>query len=255
MLISCLTVTRPGRIDLLECSVRCFARQSWQDKELVIVHDGDDEFDADLTALSGRYPAESIRSRRVPPGLSLGALRNLSVEAAAGEFICQWDDDDLSHPRRLEIQYRQQAADQADFSFFTDQLHWFENTGEFFWDDWNVERFPMNLIQGTLMGRRSRMPSYPALERGEDTPLLQALHRRGDRLSALGGRGYLYIYRYTGRNAWGLSHHAAISAWKRYGKKRLEAQRDVLVRHLREYDLSLTNAKFTHDEGAMIVEL
>ncbi len=255
MLISCLTVTQPGRLDLFERSLRCFVRQSWPHRELVVVHDGDEAFDAALGALLHRYPGQSTRRVRADGRQSLGALRNLSVQAATGGVICQWDDDDLYHPHRLDVQYRHMRDDGADFCFLTDQLHWFENIGEFFWDDWSVERFPMNLIQGTIMGRRDLMPDYPALDRGEDTPVLRALHQRGAGLSALGGCGYLYIYGYSGRNAWDLSHHAAISRWKRLGREALESRRDLLSRHLRDYELGLERARFTHDEGAMIVEL
>ncbi|MCZ7600739.1 MAG: glycosyltransferase family 2 protein [Gammaproteobacteria bacterium] len=214
-LVSCLTVTQPGRLAELERSASCFARQSYPHRELVLVHDGDEAFDHQVRRVLDATGALPHRVLRVDPGLPLGVLRNLSVKGAVGDLVCQWDDDDLYHPERLALQYRHLVETGVDFSFLTDQLHWFLNTGEFFWDDWNVEPRPMNLIQGTIMGRRELMPRYPALTRGEDTTLLEELHRQGAKLAGLAGRGYLYIYVFTGKNSWEFVHHGAISNYKR----------------------------------------
>jgi len=255
MLISCLTVTQPDRLDELARSIRCFARQSHAERELIIVHDGDQAFDGAVAGLLEDMPEQWFRIQRAEPGASLGTLRNLSVRLARGELVCQWDDDDLYHPERLAAQHARLLETDADFCFLTDQLHWFLNTGEIFWDDWNVEPWPMNLIQGTLLGRRALMPAYPALARGEDTPLLRELFRQGARLTALVDHGYLYIYTYSGKNAWDLRHHGAISSWKRLRRERLEARHDLLAHYLKDYDLPLRQARFTHDEGALVVSL
>mmetsp|Transcript_1166 Transcript_1166/g.1946 ORF Transcript_1166/g.1946 Transcript_1166/m.1946 type:complete len:508 (+) Transcript_1166:105-1628(+) len=34
---------------------------------------------------------------------ALGHLRNLAINAASGEFVCQWDDDDIHHPLRIAM--------------------------------------------------------------------------------------------------------------------------------------------------------
>jgi len=255
MLISCLTVTQPDRLPELGRSIRCFARQTHHERELVIVHDGGDAFDREARALAAEFPGERIRVERTESGAGLGALRNVAVGLARGELVCQWDDDDLYHPDRLASQYRRLRETGSDFCFLTDQLHWFLNTGEFFWDDWNVEPWPMNLIQGTLLGRRGALPAYPALARGEDTPVLQALHRDGAKLAGLEDHGYLYIYTYSGKNAWDLAHHGAISSWKRLRRERLEARRGMLADRLKEYGLPIASARFPHDEGEMILDL
>ena len=63
-----------------------------------------------------------------PSGLTLGELRNFSVQLARYPLVCQWDDDDLYHPRRLETQFAYLKIHCADFCFLTDQLHFFEDT-------------------------------------------------------------------------------------------------------------------------------
>lgn len=255
MLISCLTITRPGRLAQLRRAIECFSHQTHAAREMVIVHDGDEAYAQQIRAIVKTFPNDPFRIVDVDAGKTLGELRNLSVQNATGDLVCQWDDDDLYHPQRLELQHRCLLDSDSDFCFLTDQLHWFQNTGEFFWDDWNIEPYPMNLIQGTLLGRRALLPAYPALSRGEDTPVLQALYQAGAKLAALDGHGYLYIYTYSGANAWDLAHHAAITRLKRLRQEQLEARRETLARELRRYRLPLNEARFPHDGGEVIIAL
>lgn len=254
-MISCLTVTREGRLTELARAVRCFDRQTLPDRELLILHDGGDPFHDEVTALAARHPASTIRVERAAPGLPLGTLRNLSVEHAAHDLICQWDDDDLYHPRRLERQVEELTRRNAAFCFLTDQLHWFEADGTMYWDDWTRERFPMSLIQGTLLGRRDRLGEYPALPRGEDTSVVIDLIRRGCRVTALQDHGFLYIYTYNGRNAWEREHHVAISEWKRRPGAMLRAQEAELRAHLADYDLPGITVTLPHEDGALKIPL
>jgi glycosyltransferase involved in cell wall biosynthesis len=254
-MISCLTVTREGKLEELGRAVRCFDYQTLTDRELVIVHDGGDELDRGIRGLADRYPDSIIVIERAEPGLSLGVLRNVSVELASHELVCQWDDDDLYHPRRLELQAEELHRHHADFCFFTDQLHYFEPTGEMYWDDWTAEDYPMSLIQGTLLGYKDRLGSYADLERGEDTPVVLDLVERGCRVAQLRDRGYLYIYVYNGKNAWGLEHHAAISAWKRRPKEALLEHESALRSHLADYRLGEKVVMMPHEDGALFLEL
>ena len=79
-------------------AVRCFRNQTYRNRELVILDDGGDStLENTISLLADR----DIRFIRLDPGsMPLGALRNLAAEQARGEYVAQWDDDDLSHPRR-----------------------------------------------------------------------------------------------------------------------------------------------------------
>jgi len=45
------------------------------------------------------------------PGVAAsGELRNAGIARASGGLLCVWDDDDLSHPDRLTLQWRALAA-------------------------------------------------------------------------------------------------------------------------------------------------
>ena len=82
-MISCLTVTREARFASLERAIADFVRQTWVERELVIVHDGDASFDAKLGTLAASHQGASIAVRREPEGRTLGELRNASVEPRA----------------------------------------------------------------------------------------------------------------------------------------------------------------------------
>lgn len=242
-MISCLTITQPGRLPLLAAAIADFAGQTLAERELLIVHDGDAAFAQALDALLDPYLAagQSIRALAVATGTPLGALRNLSVQQARGDYICQWDDDDRYHPQRLALQRQALVDEQADFCFLCDQLHLFKNSGELFWDDWFADSWPLNVIQGTLLGRRELMPVYPAARRGEDTWATVDIFRAGHRVARLRGAGWSYVYTCHGANAWEDSHHQAIAQAKAWNWQQLMGRQTLLQQRLPEYQPPLGN--------------
>jgi glycosyltransferase involved in cell wall biosynthesis len=178
-MISCLCVTRGDRPGLLSEAVADFVRQTFQDRELVILHDGDDSVHAGVGAIVAAHPGASIRIERAPAGSRLGGLRNIAMARAGGEWICQWDDDDRYHPERLQLQWSHAQSDGAAVNYLVDQLHWFGPDNLLCWDDWGGEPYPTNVIQGTILARRAVMPPYPDIDRGEDTLQTHALLRGG----------------------------------------------------------------------------
>jgi glycosyltransferase involved in cell wall biosynthesis len=241
--VSCLVVTRPGRLKRLEDALRCFAAQTHPACELVVVHDGGRGFDADVWSmtrgLAPGSPAIVHRSRR----RSLGSLRNVSVQVANGDLVCQWDDDDLHHPRRVETQLAHLTADDGRGAYaaaclLTDQLHLFEADGELCWDDWTVERFAQSLIPGTLLARRVTLPRYPRRRRGEDTTVVTRMIGDGRRVRGLQDHGWLYVYVQHGTNVWDATHHRAISAWKHRDTHIDADDLDLLAAELRSYPVA-----------------
>lgn len=247
-MISCFMVTQPSRLALAKLAIGDFLRQTHAERELVIVHDGDDACDAAL----GEMAADaSIRLVRKLPGATLGMLRNVAVEVCRGDFVCQWDDDDRYHPQRIELQWRALQDERAEFCFLVDQLHWFPHSGELFWDDWNREAYPLNFVQGTLLGRRDRMPRYPDAARGEDTDAVLQILRDGHRIARLHDAGWCYVYVYHGQNAWDEAHHAAIARAKGFGQVRLLQRERVLRARLAEYRPPLGALRMPHEHGAV----
>ena len=235
-MISCLTVTQPRRLALLRRAVADFARQVYPERELVIVHDGDSEFARELERLAEAHPNAIVRAIAAPAGHTLGELRNLAIDEARGDFVCQWDDDDRYHPLRLELQWNALAQEKAACCALSDQLHWFVDRGELCWDDWDSEPYPMNFVQGTLLARKRDLPRYRALARGEDTNFAMELLGAGQRVARLRDCGWSYVYVYHGQNAWNNVHHAAISRLKHLRPARLLAREATLRARLAEYD-------------------
>jgi glycosyltransferase involved in cell wall biosynthesis len=253
-MISCLMITQASRLALAKLAIGDFAAQTHAERELVVVHDGDGACHAQLSGLVAKLQTAPIRCVQHTPGSTLGTLRNASVDEAHGEFVCQWDDDDRYHPQRLALQWRALNEAQADFSFLCDQLHWFPARGELYWDDWNREAYPLNVVQGSLLGRRDRMPRYAQLARGEDTDVLLKILRQGSAIARVRDVGWSSIYVYHGANTFDGAHHAAIARAKALGHAAL-AQRETLLRQrLTEYAPSLGALRMPHAGGALRFE-
>lgn len=96
-LITCIMPTRDRRRFVAQ-AFTYFERQTWPERELVVLDDGDDPVE-DLVQSDPR-----VRYVRLPVRRSTGAKRNLACEMARGELIAHWDDDDWMAPRRLAVQ-------------------------------------------------------------------------------------------------------------------------------------------------------
>ncbi|MEM1353913.1 MAG: glycosyltransferase [Planctomycetota bacterium] len=220
--VSCLMVTQPGRLDMALTAASQFQQQTWANRELVLVCDGDRHYFEQLKHRIQQV-ADNATCIFVEGHRSLGELRNISVGAATGDLVCQWDDDDQYHPRRLEIQANHLLGNQLDFCYLTDQLHFFADTRELCWVDWTRdaaghlhEHTPTRIaIPGTLMARRDQMTDYQRVALGEDSFLIDAV-ARSKKIGMLSGMGWCHMYIFHGMNSFNRAHHAAIvGSWYR----------------------------------------
>ena len=234
-MISCFTVTQEGRLPSLARAVADFSRQTERERELIILHDGGQTFHSGVVKLADEYGAR-IDVVRVAGGQTLGTLRNAAIDAVRGEYVCQWDDDDRYHPRRLEVQLEALRSAKSEARFLCDQLHLFAQAAEMYWDDWYDAPYPLNFVPGTLFARRESLPRYPDRRRGEDTRLAVAMLRQEWKFARVREQGYLYVYVFDGRNTFDQAHHAAISLYRRLRGARLVRLEVPLRRHLADYD-------------------
>lgn len=95
-LVTCLCLTK-NRREWLPTAIACFERQTYPNRELLIVAD----FPGDVEGLIP--PDERIRVMFTGSAV-VGRKRNLGCEQARGEFVAIWDDDDFSAPGRLADQ-------------------------------------------------------------------------------------------------------------------------------------------------------
>lgn len=159
-LISCLMVTQPGREPLIRKAIACFHHQTYEPRQLVIVHDAPVEAARHADPFEQFLQAEATFARIVHAerGKSLGELRNMAVAAAEGDLVCQWDDDDQYHPDRLMRQWEALEEAKADACFLASQLHYFAQSRELYVRD--TRRVG---IEGTVMHRRGLPVRYPAV--------------------------------------------------------------------------------------------
>lgn len=203
-LISCICVTR-RKPTLLKRAIECYLAQTYPEKELVILYEDDDE--ATNEFLGQGFPPESgIRLFRVPsyPKIALGQLRNLAIGIARGEFVCQWDDDDWYHARRLEEQYGQLFDEGCHGSILTQWLVFDSITGKAYVSH-------MRLWEGSILCKASvlQLKAYEDKPQGEDTATIEYLARLNC-LHLMKRYPGLYIYVYHGYNTWSYDHWTAI---------------------------------------------
>ena len=89
--VSCLCVTE-NRAAFMPWLVWSFERQTWPNKELVVV-------DSSQSPLENSEPR--VRVVPMPPGTSIAGKRNRALDEARGAYIAWLDDDDWQHPARL----------------------------------------------------------------------------------------------------------------------------------------------------------
>jgi glycosyltransferase involved in cell wall biosynthesis len=192
--VSCLCVTR-GRPALLRRAVYCFDRQTHLHRELVVVAEADDAPTlAYLATLAGRRDVRPVVAA-ASPRQTLGDLRNLAVDAAAGTYVAQWDDDDFYHPHRLAAQLAE--ADRMGRPACV-LSRWLLRVGG------RAVVSSRRPWEGSVLCRRDQLPRYPSLPRGEDSPVIGDLLAR-DAVAPLDRPG-LYVYEHHGANTWDAAH-------------------------------------------------
>ncbi len=203
-LVSCLMVSRGQRFPACH-AIECFLRQTYANRELVIVVDVPDcELSDHVRALAD----PRIRLVEVPSAKrTLGELRNLAVVQARGEFVCQWDDDDLYAPEeRIEVQLAALLASGAAACLLRRWMLW--------WPE--ARRLAISgarIWEGSILARAHSLPLYPALARGEDTEMVEALLARERAVTIEAPELYLYIRH--GGNTFGAEHFTAIYNYSR----------------------------------------
>mgnify|MGYP003640700453 CR=1 FL=1 len=94
-----LVVGDDERINLARSSVTSFLRQTYPNKEVIIINAAPNK-----AVLDRQWP--TLREYRVDPidYPTIGSLRNRGIEEADGEWVLPFDDDDHSHLHRMFMQ-------------------------------------------------------------------------------------------------------------------------------------------------------
>ena len=227
-MVSCLMVTRLSlsRLESIRAAIAAFQAQTYTHRELVVILDasadtaGRRELDV---ALRGFGPAP-VRVVEVAGTQTLGALRNRALAAAAGDYVCQWDDDDIYHPDRLSAQIGALRDGGFEALLLQEVLQFFPTSRTLYWTNWRATEAGGH--PGTLVMRRGVPVRYPETgpdaKLGEDLALVRGLRARGA-LGFLGGEPHLFAYVSHGSNSWDDGHHRMLA-------QTLAISRGLLVR-------------------------
>lgn len=234
-LISCLCITR-NKPDELMRAVKCFADQTYLNKEMVVVYESDD---AETGAFLKGLQMEDIRSFEIKRSQKnrLGHLRNIALEQARGEFVCQWDDDDWYHIGRLEYQFEALTDEGKNGCLMQKWLVFDGHSGDAYLSN---ER----LWEGSILCRKSLLKEigYRNLAKGEDTEVVDALFKL-EELTLLSDVPNLYVYHYNGKNTWDYKHWQFIfkSSFK-LSKTFSDVLRDILA------------GQYSNTEGSYLID-
>lgn len=99
--------------DTVERAVHSALAQDWPDLEVIVVDDASDDGGPALVEAIARGDPR-VRLIRHRENRGPGAARQTILEAATGEFIAFFDDDDISVPERVRRQHERLLAYEAD---------------------------------------------------------------------------------------------------------------------------------------------
>ncbi|MDA9682197.1 glycosyltransferase family 2 protein [bacterium] len=191
-LVSALMVTR-GKEDFVNRSIISFSKQTWPNKELVIVAESFNNTSLKLLK-SNNIKYQLINQ---PKLLSLGDYRNLSVSHSTGDYVCIWDDDDYYCCNRITAMMSIIKAAQCDIVFNEQIYIWWEERSILFLTS-------RRCWEGSMLAKRSCMGVYPSTQKGEDTFTSHnmMLHHK----TALIQEPSLYCYTVNGKNTCNNDH-------------------------------------------------
>jgi len=153
--ISCLLIAR-GRSELTARAIEAYLRQTYAERELVVVAAAPDRRLLDHVRALGRPDVKLFR----PDALAgVAEQLKLAVSLASGAILCRWDEADLHDPRRLEVQYDiLKATDAAACQMRS-------------WTSWKPDEPALGVVHSralpsSLLALKSAFPN-PATEAGE----------------------------------------------------------------------------------------
>ena len=225
-LISCIMPTKNRRAFVAQ-ALRYFERQDYPNKELIIIDDGDDL----VVDLASQYP--SVRYLAPQYIHSVGGKRNVACDAAYGEIICHWDDDDWYAPTRLSYQVAPLLTGEADIT----GLHLQSVLDLKRMQAWRCPdaTFPQPGVQGihhgTLLYWRhlwTKRARFQDTSDGEDTRFVRRLINLGSRVYTLPCLGR-HVYIRHNSNGWHYQPGTTIDTevWARFDSGQLLPPADL----------------------------
>ncbi|MYY05923.1 MULTISPECIES: glycosyltransferase family 2 protein [unclassified Streptomyces] len=191
------TADRPH---FVQRAIKYFMEQTYRSKELLVVDDG-------LTPVDHLVPQnDSIRYLRLDGKNTIGSKMNAGANAAHGEILSQWDDDDWHGPNRMATQVAPILAGNASITAFEGAPFYHLPTQR----TWSAPNSLMRLHHkngihcGTLVYTKKAWQStegYPDLSFFEQTTFLDRVLAAGGHLETVLNNAHYVQIRHT-TNTW-----------------------------------------------------
>lgn len=210
-----ITGKDPARVPMALAAIEQFKRQTYQNKILIIVNDGEWKVDWEVLTIGrlwntpGTHDVDQyhggILMLFADKGQTLGDLRNIGLAEAENQkadFVIQWDDDDYHHPNR--IMYQMAGAAAGHCTLLTNQIRYNMLNNTAFNFRWRYKSSPA--IPGTILYPIKLYARYPSISKGEDEEFILD-HFQG-RCVCLdnASKPELYIRMVHGTNTWDTRH-------------------------------------------------
>ncbi|MFP4220645.1 MAG: tetratricopeptide repeat protein [Phormidium sp.] len=131
-LISVIVTTYNPDIRLLELSLKSITLQSHKNLEIIIIDDCSScNYSKMIELIFSKIHACNICDityKRNKKNIGQYASRNIAIEIAKGEFIAIQDDDDVSHPQRLEFQLQPMLHNSSLIASYTNHIRISKNS-------------------------------------------------------------------------------------------------------------------------------
>lgn len=189
MRVSCICPTYnrvAARKHLLEEAVESFLRQTYQDKELIILNDHPEQI------IELDYPQVYVLNRN-PRFPTLGEKYNYGITISSGDLICTWEDDDISLPNRIALSIEKLG----DADYFNPKAYFFLMDGKLTFEQHTGYAHNCSIFRRSAF---ERVGGYPAVSGPQDAHM-DGLLRRHCRVidGPLSREECFFIYR------WGVS--------------------------------------------------
>jgi len=205
--VSCVMPTY-GRPRFVEQAIKLFLRQTWTRSELLIFDDSPKELQASV------QETPRIKVFRLKNRTPMGEKHNLGLEAAQGDFVAHFDDDDWQSPLRLVRQVEALVLEGLDICGFATDCLLTCGDGRF----WKFDRtygprsglignsvidYGVPFMDGSALFRRSVVGAtrYPTIATGQKVVFLHEIWKAGATLQRLPNHG-MYVYVRHGKNTW-----------------------------------------------------
>lgn len=183
-----------GRFKYLEKAIKCFNQQDLKHKELVVFTNEVEKVRAFVNL------SDNIIVPGVDPRLTVGQMKNLGCEIATGDFICNWEDNVISHPKRLSTQLQFLIDRKLDATLYSDCLRYFPHYRYLYWinlgNDYKYK--DRSFVQSSILFKSSlflekRKIYFEEEDRDVDSFLVKELINHGKLVKGMYGLGYQYL--------------------------------------------------------------